>query len=189
MALTGLQIYKLLPQTNCKECSFPTCLAFAMKLAAKQAELVACPYVSDEAKAQLAAAAAPPIRLVAVEGPGHRMEVGNETVLFRHEKTFYHPPGLFVRVKDTSPVEEIKAAAGAAMGYAVDYVGMELFLDGVAVEAASGSGDTFAAAVKATQEASDRCCTPRRPTIGRRSRRWARSPALPWSCRPTPLTS
>ena len=156
MALTGLQIYKLLPQTNCKECGFPTCLAFAMKLAAKQAELAACPYVSDEAKAQLAAAAAPPIRLVAVEGPGHKVEVGNETVLFRHEKTFYHPPGLFVRVKDTSPVEEIKATAGAAMGYAVDYVGMELFLDGVAVEAASGSDDTFAAAVKAAQEASDR---------------------------------
>ncbi|MGD1995884.1 MAG: (Fe-S)-binding protein, partial [Anaerolineae bacterium] len=62
MALTGLQIYKLLPQTNCKECGYPTCLAFAMKLAAKQAELSACPDVSDEAKAQLTAAAAPPIR-------------------------------------------------------------------------------------------------------------------------------
>ncbi len=90
MALTGLQIYKLLPQTNCKECGFPTCLAFAMKLAAKQAELSACPYVSEEAKAQLDAAAAPPIRLVSVAGPGHRVEVGNETVIFRHEKTFYH---------------------------------------------------------------------------------------------------
>ncbi|MBM3123304.1 MAG: acetyl-CoA decarbonylase/synthase complex subunit gamma, partial [Chloroflexi bacterium] len=62
MALTGLEIYKLLPQTNCKECSFPTCLAFAMKLAAKQAELRACPYVSEESKAKLEAASAPPIR-------------------------------------------------------------------------------------------------------------------------------
>jgi acetyl-CoA decarbonylase/synthase complex subunit gamma len=53
MALTGLQIYKLLPQTNCKECGFPTCLAFAMKLAAKQADLAACPYVSEASKAQL----------------------------------------------------------------------------------------------------------------------------------------
>ena len=52
MALSGLQIYKLLPQTNCKECNFPTCLAFAMKLAAKQAELASCPYVSDTAKTQ-----------------------------------------------------------------------------------------------------------------------------------------
>ncbi len=54
MALTGIQIYKLLPQTNCKECGYPTCLAFAMKLAAKQVELSACPYVTPEAKTQLA---------------------------------------------------------------------------------------------------------------------------------------
>jgi len=156
MALTGLQIYKLLPQTNCKECGFPTCLAFAMKLAAKQAELSACPYVSEEAKAQLAAAAAPPIRLVTVEGPDHKVEVGNETVLFRHEKTFYHRPGLFVRVKDTAPVEEIKATAERAMGYSVVYVGMDLYLDGIAVEAASGDAEMFAAAVKAVREVTDR---------------------------------
>ena len=153
MALTGLQIYKLLPQTNCKECGFPTCLAFAMKLAAKQAELSACPYVSEEAKAQLAAASAPPIRLVAVQGPGHKVEVGNETVMFRHEKTFYHPCGLFVRVKDT---DDVKAAVEEAMGYTVEYVGMDLFLDGVAIEAASGDAGTFAEAEKAARSVTDR---------------------------------
>ena len=99
MALTGLQIYKLLPQTNCKECGQPTCLAFAMKLAAKQAELKQCPYVTEQAKAQLEAASAPPIRLVTVASDGVKIEAGNETVLFRHEKTFYHKPGLFIRVK------------------------------------------------------------------------------------------
>jgi len=156
MALTGLQIYKLLPQTNCKECGFPTCLAFAMKLAAKQAELSACPYVSEEAKAQLDAAAAPPIRLVSVEGPGHKVEVGNETVLFRHEKTFYHPPGLFLRVKDSWPLEQVKGAAKEAIDYSVTYVGMNLHLDGVAVEATSGNPETFAAAVKAVREVTDR---------------------------------
>lgn len=156
MALTGLQIYKLLPQTNCKECGFPTCLAFAMKLAAKQAELSACPYVSEEAKAQLDAAAAPPIRLVSVQGPGHKVEVGNETVLFRHEKTFYHPPGLFLRVKDSWPLDQVKGAAKEAMDYSVTYVGMDLHLDGVAVEAASGNPETFAAAVKAVREVTDR---------------------------------
>lgn len=156
MALTGLQIYKLLPQTNCKECGFPTCLAFAMKLAAKQAELSACPYVSEEAKAQLDAAAAPPIRLVSVQGPGHKVEVGNETVLFRHEKTFYHPPGLFRRVKDSWPLDQVKGAAKEAMDYSVAYVGIDLHLDGVAVEAASGNPETFAAAVKAVREVTDR---------------------------------
>ena len=99
MALSGLDIYKLLPggvkpphpKANCKECGFPTCLAFAMKLAAKQAELSQCKYVSDEAKAKLSAGAAPPIRLITLSADGRKVEVGNEVVLFRHEKTFYHP--------------------------------------------------------------------------------------------------
>ena len=63
MALTGIQIYKLLPKTNCGECGVPTCLAFAMNLAAGKAELTACPYVSDEATAELADASAPPISI------------------------------------------------------------------------------------------------------------------------------
>ena len=103
MALSGLAIYKLLPQTNCKECGFPTCLAFAMKLAQKGTELSKCPYVTDETRASLDAAAAPPIRLVGV-GTGERaFEIGNEVVLFRHEKTFYHQPGLMVRLRSDDP--------------------------------------------------------------------------------------
>ncbi len=153
MALTGLQIYKLLPQTNCKECGFPTCLAFAMKLAAKQAELSACPYVSEEAKAQLAAASAPPIRLVTISSDGRKAEAGNEVVLYRHEKTFYHPPGLFIRVRDTQPLDEVKALAAQVAAYAVDYVGIKLTLDGMAVEGASGQPATFAVCVETVREA------------------------------------
>ncbi len=152
MALTGLQIYKLLPQTNCKECGFPTCLAFAMKLAAKQAELAACPYVSDEAKAQLESAAAPPIRLVTVSNNGAKVEVGNETVLFRHEKTFYHPPGLFVRVRDSQPLDEVRRIAEAVATYAVEYVGIDLALDGMAVECESGRPEIFQECVAAVSE-------------------------------------
>jgi len=97
MALSGIQIYKMLPQTNCKECDFPTCLAFAMKLAAKQADLDKCPYVSDEAREKLAESAAPPVRLVTLSADGREVKSGNEIVLFRHEKTFYNPAGLFIR--------------------------------------------------------------------------------------------
>src|SRR3972149_424939 len=153
MALTGLQIYKLLPQTNCKECGFPTCLAFAMKLAAKQVELSACPYVSETSKAQLEAASAPPIRLVAVSSDGAKVEAGNETVLFRHEKTFFHKPGLFIRLKDTDDPESIGAKVAEADKYSVDYVGIKLGVDGFAVEAASGDGAKFAAAVGAVRSA------------------------------------
>ena len=117
MGLSGLQIYKLLPRTNCKECGFPTCLAFAMKLAAKQADLSACPYVSEEGKAALAAASAPPIRLVTVGSGDKKVEVGNETVVFRHEKTFFHEPGVFVRLKDTLSLPDFEAAVEQIADY------------------------------------------------------------------------
>jgi acetyl-CoA decarbonylase/synthase complex subunit gamma len=149
MALTGLEIYKLLPKTNCKECGFPTCLAFAMKLAAKQADLSACPTISDEAKAALESAAAPPIRLITLSSDGRQIEVGNETELYRHDKTFFHKPGLLVRVKDDQPLEEVERLASQVGGYSVDYVGMTLTLDGIAVQSASGDAGTFAEYVKA----------------------------------------
>ncbi len=151
MALTGLEIYKLLPKTNCKDCGFPTCLAFAMKLAAKQAELAACPHVSEEAKAALESAAAPPIRLVTIGDDEHKIQVGNETELFRHNKAFFHMPGLLVRVKDTQPLAEVEDLASQVDGYSVDYVGMVLSLDGIAVESASGDPATFAEYVKAVR--------------------------------------
>jgi acetyl-CoA decarbonylase/synthase complex subunit gamma len=156
MALTGLQIYKLLPQTNCRECSYPTCLAFAMKLAAKQAELAACPYVTPEAKAQLEAASAPPIRLITVGADGAKVTAGNETVLFRHEKTFYHRPGLFVRVRSSDDPAALTASVAAADAYVVDYVGIKLGVDGFAVDAAGADGATFAAAVGAVRAATAR---------------------------------
>ncbi len=144
MALSGIQIYKMLPQTNCKECGFPTCLAFAMKLAAKQVELAACPYVSEASKAQLAESSAPPIRLITLKANGAEVKVGNEVVLFRHEKTFYNQPGLFIRVDDIDRGRGSIMPPGSpeADAYSVDYVGIDLGVDGFAVEAASGdAGD------------------------------------------------
>lgn len=150
MALTGIQIYKLLPQTNCKECSFPTCLAFAMKLAAKQVELAACPYVTEESKKQLAESAAPPIRLITLKANGTEVKVGNEVCMFRHEKTFYNKPGLFLRVKASDPNLVKKVAEADA--YKVNYVGMDFSLDGFAIEA---DGD-LVAAVQAVRELTKR---------------------------------
>ena len=151
MALSGIQIYKLLPQTNCKECGFPTCLAFAMKLAAKQVELSDCPYVTDESKAQLAESSAPPIRLVALKANGTEVKAGNEVVMFRHEKTFYNKPGIFVRIKASDG--DIAAKVAAADKYTVNYVGMDFTLDGFAVQA---DGGDLAAAVKAVRGASQK---------------------------------
>ena len=150
MALSGIQIYKMLPQTNCKECGFPTCLAFAMKLAAKQVELSSCPYVSEESKKQLAESSAPPIRLITLKADGTEVKVGNEVVMFRHEKTFYNKPGLFLRVKASDP--DIANKVATADAYKVNYVGMDFTLNGFAIEA---DGD-LAAAVKAVRGATKR---------------------------------
>ena len=150
MALSGIQIYKLLPQTNCKECGFPTCLAFAMKLAAKQVELGTCPYVSDESKKQLAESAAPPIRLITLKA-GTEVKAGNEVVMFRHEKTFYNKPGVFIRVKASDP--DLAKKVAAADAYKVNYVGMDFTVDGFAVEA---DGGDFVGAVKAARGATKR---------------------------------
>jgi len=155
MGLSGLQIYKLLPRTNCKECGFPTCLAFAMKLAAKQAELAACPYVSEEAKEQLAAAAAPPIRLVTLGSDDKKISVGNETVLFRHEKTFFHQAGLFVKVRDSHPEEEYAKTITEVADYSVERVGIVLTFDGIAVENSSGEVQAFADCVAAVSKLTD----------------------------------
>jgi acetyl-CoA decarbonylase/synthase complex subunit gamma len=97
MALTGLQIQKLLPKTNCKECGSNTCMAFAMKLAAKKAEIAECPYASEEAISVLGVASEPPVRGIAL-GPGRALILGEETVLYRHEKTFFNQTALAVNI-------------------------------------------------------------------------------------------
>lgn len=153
MALSGIQIYKLLPQTNCKECGFPTCLAFAMKLAAKQVELASCPYVSDEANEKLSEAAAPPVRPITLSSNGYEVKAGNEVVLFRHEKTFYSHPGLFVRVYDNEAPDAIKAKVEEVDAYVVDYVGIDLSMSGFVVQA---NGGDFKGAVSAVREKSHR---------------------------------
>ena len=143
MALTGIQIYKLLPKTNCGECGVPTCLAFAMNLAAGKAELEACPYVSEEAKAQLADASAPPIRPVEIGTGERRLKIGGETVLFRHEKTFLNPPGLAVLVTDEMSDEDVAGRLKRFKELEYERVGLCLRADLVAVKSLSGDAGRF----------------------------------------------
>ncbi len=145
MALTGIQIYKLLPKTNCGECGVPTCLAFAMSLAAGKAELAACPYVSEEAKAELADAAAPPIRAVEIGTGERKLKIGGETVLFRHEKTFVNRPGIAVLVTDEMRDEAVGGRLERFKTLAYERVGLTLQADLVAVKSASGDASKFGA--------------------------------------------
>jgi acetyl-CoA decarbonylase/synthase, CODH/ACS complex subunit gamma len=152
MALKALDIYKLLPKKNCKECGDPTCLTFAMKLAGGKADVELCPYLSDEAKSVLGASTRPPIRLVRV-GMGERFfKVGEETVLYRHEKTFYHPPGIVFRVSDTQTPSVIAAVTRRVRDETFTRVGADLRFSGIAIENTSGSAETFARAVAIVEQ-------------------------------------
>jgi acetyl-CoA decarbonylase/synthase complex subunit gamma len=152
VGLTGLDIFKQLPKTNCGDCGVPTCLAFAMKLAQKQASLDQCPHVSEEAKQALSGAAAPPIKLVTIGAGERKLEIGNETVLFRHEETFYHPTGIAVLLDASLPEDELKAQIKAIGDASFERVGQTLNLDLVALKG-EGAGFAKAAQVAAQESA------------------------------------
>jgi acetyl-CoA decarbonylase/synthase complex subunit gamma len=155
MALTGIQIFKLLPKTNCKECGVPTCLAFAMNLASGKAELDSCPYVSDEAREKLAEASAPPIRPVAVGKGVRKLTTGGETVLYRHEKTFYNQPGLAAMVTSDISEADLGAKLKAWNAYQFERVGFNLRPELVALKDVNGNKDAFAQRAKQIAETSE----------------------------------
>jgi len=153
--LTGIEIFKLLPKTNCGECGVPTCLAFAMNLAAGKAELSACPYVSEEVKAQLQEASAPPIRPVTIGVGDRALKVGGETVLFRHEKRFENPPGFALLIKDTMGDAEVDARLERYKQLQYERVGLTLRPELVAIKDESGDASKFEALVNKVKQNSD----------------------------------
>jgi acetyl-CoA decarbonylase/synthase complex subunit gamma len=148
MALTGLDIFKLLPKTNCKKCGMPTCLAFAMQLAQKRAELDTCPCVSDEARQTLDAAAAPPVKLVKFGSGDTEVQVGQETVLFRHEEKFHNPTVLAPSISDSLSESELTDIIDKVNTLQFERVGCHIGAGAVAIVNDSGSDETFASVVK-----------------------------------------
>ena len=148
MALSGLDIYKLLPKTNCRECGFPTCLAFAMQIAAKKVSLSKCPHVTDQAKKALESASRPPIRLVTIGSGEQKLEVGNETVMFRHEETFYHPTGIGFLIEDTQDASQIDERIAKINKLKFERVGQQISVDLIAIKCSSGKKETFQEVVR-----------------------------------------
>ncbi len=148
MGLTGIQILQMLPKKNCKECGFPTCLAFAMKVAAGQAEIAACPYVSDEVKEKIAEASAPPIRTVKLGSGENVIPIGGETVLFRHEKRFENPPPIGVRLSTNMSQDEIASCLTKFKKFSWERVGITLRPEVIAIEDTTGDAEDFANLVK-----------------------------------------
>ena len=147
MALSGLEIYKLLPKTNCKECGFPTCLAFAMQIAAKKVSLDKCPHVSAEAKAKLESASRPPINLVTIGSGENKLEVGNETVMFRHEQTFHHPAGIGFLIEDTLSDADLEKRAASIDKLRFERVGQKIEANLICIKNSSNDKAKFVSAI------------------------------------------
>lgn len=133
MALSGLDIYKLLPKTNCRECGFVTCLAFAMQLAKKAVSIDKCPYLSEEAKRVLEESSLPPIKLVTVGTGEAKLEVGSETVLFRHEEKFHHPCAVGFIIEDNLEDFKIKQRLDKINKLIFERVGQKLNVNLLAI--------------------------------------------------------
>ncbi|MDD4873999.1 MAG: acetyl-CoA decarbonylase/synthase complex subunit gamma [Dehalococcoidales bacterium] len=143
MAITGIEIFKLLPKTNCGECGIPTCLAFAMSLAAGKAELTKCPYLSDESKNKLEAVSAPPIRTITIGIGEHSKKIGGETVMFRHEKRFENPTGLAILINDNMTEVEIDDRIERFNSLVYERVGLTLRGELVALKCETQDASTF----------------------------------------------
>jgi len=142
MALSGLEIYKLLPKTNCRQCGFPTCLAFAMQLAKKAVSVDKCPFLTEEAKKILEESSLPPIRLVTIGKEESQIQIGDETVLFRHEEKFRHPTGIGIIIDDDLSDEEILELLERIKRIDFERVGQRLKIDLIAIRNKS-SEDKF----------------------------------------------
>ena len=141
MAVKGLDIFKLSPKKNCKECGSPTCMAFCMKVAQGAVPIEQCPYMSDEAIALLSEATAPPMKTIEVGG--HKL--GGETVLFRHEKTFVSSTRYAAALSTDMDEAALDAAIEAIKAVDYERIGEREYVEYVFIE---DKGGDAAAVVK-----------------------------------------
>ncbi|MCL0048098.1 acetyl-CoA decarbonylase/synthase complex subunit gamma [Dehalococcoidia bacterium] len=156
MPIKGTDVAKKLPQRKgCKDCGFPTCFAFAMKLASGGATVDKCPYLSEEIRAELEDALAPPIKLVTVGSGEGALKIGNEEVIYRHEKTFAHAPGIAVLISDEEDEGGVEDKIAKMKELQFERVGLTLRADLFALKFQSGDKAKYEALVKKVCDAGD----------------------------------
>ena len=144
MALKGLDIFKMTPKTNCKECGSPTCMAFSMKVAQGAVDISKCPHMSEEALATLSEATAPPMKTIKVGTGDAEYTLGGETVLARHEKTFVSKTRFAV---DVTPDMDVDAALAESNKVDYERIGERMHAEMVYVEY-TGDAAAYVEAVK-----------------------------------------
>jgi acetyl-CoA decarbonylase/synthase complex subunit gamma len=154
--LSPIEVYKLLPGTNCKECRENNCMAFAAKLVNREATLQECPPLLEpkftEAYTKLWVLLKPAVKAVEVGIGEKAVTLGGEYVLYRHEFTYFNLPSIAIDVSDEMPPEEFEARIKIADGFEFEYIGMQLTLDMVAVRSTSNDPAKFEAAARKAVE-------------------------------------
>lgn len=153
--ISAMDIYQKLPQTNCGDCGLPTCMAFAMQVASKQSSLEECPHISEEVEQELSEASEPPIRKVTIGKGDDQVEIGQETVLFRHEEKFHRPTGVAIKLQDDLAKDEFKEKVGKINDLKFERVGERIGVNLIAVEHTDSEPEKFASFVESAGENGD----------------------------------
>ncbi len=156
MPISGSEIVKMLPgRKPCKDCGFPTCFAFAMKLATGGTTLDKCPYLSADVKAKLEDLLSPAIKLVTIGSGENKVQVGNEEVIYRHEKTYVHPPGIAILISDKESESKVDEKIKKIKDLQFPWVGLTLKAELIALNFESGDKNRFLSLVKKVKDSTN----------------------------------
>jgi acetyl-CoA decarbonylase/synthase complex subunit gamma len=156
MPISGSEIVKMLPgKKPCKDCGYPTCFAFAMKLATGGASVEKCIYLTPEVKAKLEDLLAPSIRLVTIGAGDNKVQIGNEEVIYRHEKTYVHPPGIAILISDKESEAKVNEKIKKVKELQFPWVGLTLKAELLALQFESGDKNKFLSLVKKVNDSSN----------------------------------
>ena len=154
--LSPIDIYKLLPKTNCKECGEENCMAFATKIVNREVQLDQCAPLlkkeNEKAYNQLKEMLKPPVKEVVVGAGENAVKLGGKLVMYRHEFTYTNPTAIAIDVNDEMTKEELLSRVKKTEQFSYEYIGYTLKLDMVAVRSTSGEPEKFKTAVKKVLE-------------------------------------
>ncbi|HOI40712.1 MAG TPA: acetyl-CoA decarbonylase/synthase complex subunit gamma [Methanobacterium sp.] len=151
MQVTAMDIYRLLPQTNCEDCDEAacgeaSCMAFATKLSEKEAQLELCTELSEESFNKLEALLAPAVREITIGTGDKTITIGGDEVLYRYELTYYNPTALVIDIADNLSDTEFDERVKTIEETEFERIGEMLTLDAIALRNASGDAEKFAEA-------------------------------------------
>src|SRR3989304_3385606 len=154
--LSPIDVYKLLPRTNCKECGEENCMAFATKIVNREVQVDQCPPLlkkeNEKAYKQLKDMLNPAVKEVVVGVGDKAVKLGGKLVMYRHEFTYFNPTAIAIDVTDEMPEDEIVNRIKRTEQFSYEYIGYTLKLDMIAVRSTSGEPEKFKAAVKKVVE-------------------------------------